>query len=163
VYWLLVALNITVLSHAQIWYALASKNSNIVSNNFLAFLLANPSMAMSKFISSVNYCSTDSMARFLNRKVLILDLKRFLISLSFEKHLSQAAALKAIVRTIRSIITIFETEFQRLYFWKNCQSVFLYCELYIGNMVWLWCNNNVLRNCTTMNKRRNNYQYFFCY
>jgi len=75
------------------------------------------------------------MARFLNRKVLILDLKRFLISLSFEKHLSQAAALKAIVRKTRSIITIFETEFQRLYFWINCQSVFLYCELHIGNMV----------------------------
>ena len=42
---------------------------------FFAFLLSNPSMAMSKFISSVNYCSVDSMARFLNRKVLILDLK----------------------------------------------------------------------------------------
>jgi len=42
---------------------------------FLAFLLANPSMAMSNFISSVSYCSIDSMAKFLNIKVLILDLK----------------------------------------------------------------------------------------
>jgi len=102
----LVALNITVLSYAQLWYALAPKNSNIVTVKqklkmtycieksskksikiriifisemkttffytitFLAFLLANPSVAMSKFISSVNYCSIDSMARFLNRKVL---------------------------------------------------------------------------------------------
>jgi len=40
----------------------------------LAFLLANSSMVMSKFILSVNYCSTDSVARFLNRKVLVLDL-----------------------------------------------------------------------------------------
>jgi len=31
---------------------------------FLAFLLANSSVAMSKFISSVNWCSVDSMARF---------------------------------------------------------------------------------------------------
>jgi len=32
-------------------------------------------MVMSKFIVSINSCSIDSMARFLNRKVLILDLK----------------------------------------------------------------------------------------
>ena len=51
---------------------------------FLAFLLANYSMAMSKSISSVNCCSTDSVARFLNRNVLILDHKQFLISFSFE-------------------------------------------------------------------------------
>jgi len=39
---------------------------------------------------------------------------------------------------------------------------FLYCELYIGNIASLWCNNNVLLNCITINnKRRNNYQYFF--
>jgi len=42
---------------------------------FLAFLLANSSMAMSKFISSVNGCSIHRVARFLNRKkVLMLDL-----------------------------------------------------------------------------------------
>jgi len=42
---------------------------------FLTFLLAHASIAMSKFILSVNCCSTDSVARFHNRKVLILDLK----------------------------------------------------------------------------------------
>jgi len=41
----------------------------------LAFLLAYSSMAMSKFISPVNCCSMDSVVRFLNRKVLILDLQ----------------------------------------------------------------------------------------
>jgi len=45
---------------------------------FRAFLLANSYMAMSKFIPSVNCCSIDSVARFLNRKVLILDLKTIL-------------------------------------------------------------------------------------
>jgi len=73
-------------------------------------------MAMSKFILSVNCCSEDSVARFLNRKVLILDLKQFLISFNFEKLLSQVAPLTAIVRKIRSIIAIFGTEFPRLYF-----------------------------------------------
>jgi len=33
-------------------------------------------MAMSKFILSVNYCSADSVANFLNRKVLKQDLKQ---------------------------------------------------------------------------------------
>jgi len=84
--------------------------------NFLAFLLANSSMAMSKFILFVDCCSTDSVARFLNRKVLILDLKQFLISFSFEKPLSQVIRLTTIVRKIRSIITIIGTEFLRLYF-----------------------------------------------
>jgi len=42
---------------------------------FLVFLLANSSMAMSKFILFVNCCSTDNVARFLNCMVLILDLK----------------------------------------------------------------------------------------
>ena len=42
---------------------------------FMAFLLAISSMAMSKFISPVSCFLIDSMARFLNRKVLILDLK----------------------------------------------------------------------------------------
>jgi len=42
---------------------------------FVAFLLANSSVAMSKFILSVSCCSIDSVATFLNRKVLILDLK----------------------------------------------------------------------------------------
>jgi len=38
----------------------------------------------------------------------------------------------------------------------------LYFELHIGNIVQLWCNNNVLLNCTTVNNKwRNNYQYFF--
>ena len=41
---------------------------------FMAFLIAISSIAMSKVISPVNCCCTDSMARFLNRKVLILDL-----------------------------------------------------------------------------------------
>jgi len=40
---------------------------------FLAFLLPDSSMAMSKFILSVNCCSIDRVARFLNRKVLMLD------------------------------------------------------------------------------------------
>ena len=36
-----------------------------------------------------------------------------------------------------------------------------YCEQYIGNIVLLWYNNNVLLNCTIMNNKwRNNYQYF---
>jgi len=56
------------------------------------------------------------VARFLNHKVLILDLKKLVIMLSFENLLSQAATLTAIVRKIRSIITIFGTEFPRLYF-----------------------------------------------
>jgi len=73
-------------------------------------------MAMSKFILSVNYCSTDSVTRFLNRKVLILDLKQFLISFSFEKRLSQVAMLTAIVRKICSIITIFGAESPSLCF-----------------------------------------------
>ena len=100
--------NITVLTHAQIWYALnahqniqillvtvqqkAKKTEKIVKKvwkarnifsfwnentifytvTFLALLLANSSMAMLKFIKSVSCCSTGSMARFLNRKVLIL-------------------------------------------------------------------------------------------
>jgi len=42
---------------------------------FLAFLLANSSMAMSKFIFSVKCYSTNSVARLPNRKVQILDLK----------------------------------------------------------------------------------------
>jgi len=83
---------------------------------FLAFLLANSSMAMSEFILSVSCCSIDSVARFLNSKVLILDLKQFLISFSFEKLLSQVATLTAVLRKIPSIITIFGTEFPRLYF-----------------------------------------------
>ena len=51
------------------------KTTIFYSVTFLDFLLANSSMAMSKFIVSVNRCSADSVARFLNRKVLILDLK----------------------------------------------------------------------------------------
>jgi len=47
---------------------------------------------------------------------------RCLIGFSFEKLLSQIATLTAIVRKIRSIITIFGTEFPRLYFWINCKS-----------------------------------------
>ena len=62
------------------------------------------------------------MARFLNRKVLILDLKYFFISFSFVKLLSQVTTLTAIVRKIRSIITIFGTELTRLYFWINCKT-----------------------------------------
>ena len=57
-------------------------------------------MAMSNFIFFVNCCSIDSVARFPNRKGLILDLKQFLISFSFEKLLSQGATLTAIVRKI---------------------------------------------------------------
>jgi len=40
----------------------------------LDFLLADSSMVMSNFMLSVNYCSTDSVARFLSHKVLVLDL-----------------------------------------------------------------------------------------
>ena len=75
---------------------------------------------MSKFISSVNCCSMDSIARFLNHKVL--KLRQFLISFSFAKLLSQVAALTAIVRKIRSNITVFGTELPRLYIWINCKS-----------------------------------------
>jgi len=35
-----------------------------------------------------------------------------------------------------------------------------HCELYISNIVWLWCNNNVLGSCTTMNNWRTNCRYF---
>ena len=52
---------------------------------FLAFLLANSSVAMSKFISSVDCCSIGSVARFLNRKLLILDLKTSLDQFQFRK------------------------------------------------------------------------------
>jgi len=52
---------------------------------FLAFSLANSYMAMSKFIPSVNCCSIDSVARFINRKVLILDLKTILDQFQFRK------------------------------------------------------------------------------
>ena len=150
--------NITVISHAQIWYALNTHHKNQTLSNktveqkakityrengkkeqkirnicisemkttiyytvtFLAYLLANSSMA--KFISSVNCCSVESVARFLKRKVLILDLKQFLIRFIFEKLLSQPATLTPIVRKICSIITIFGTEFPRLYFWINCRN-----------------------------------------
>ena len=89
------------------------KSTIFYTVTFLAFLLANASMAMSKCVLSVNCCSTDSVPKFLNHKVLILDLKQFWISFSFEK-LSQVATLTGIVRKIRSIITIFGTEFPRL-------------------------------------------------
>ena len=56
----------------------------------------------------------DSVARFLNCKVL--KLRQFLISFGFEKRFSQVATLTAIVRKIRSIITVFGTELPRLYF-----------------------------------------------
>ena len=92
------------------------KTTIFYTATFLALLPANSSMAMSKFILSVNCCSIDRVARFLNHKVLILDLKKLVIMLSFENLLSQAATLTAIVRKIRSIITIFGTEFPRLYF-----------------------------------------------
>ena len=55
--------------------SISTINSKLHVTTFLAFLLANSSMAMSKFILSVNCCSIDSVARFLNRKVIILDLK----------------------------------------------------------------------------------------
>ena len=64
----------------------------------------------------------DNLARFLNRKVLILDIKQFLVSFSFEKLLSQVATLTAIVTKIRSIITMLGTEFPRLHFWLKCKS-----------------------------------------
>jgi len=43
-------------------------------------------------------------------------------SVCFEKLLSQVATLTAIVSKIRSIITVFGTEFPSLYFWINCKS-----------------------------------------
>jgi len=92
------------------------KSTIFYTATFLALLLANSSMSMSKFILSVNCFSIDSVARFLNHKVLILNLKKLLIMLSSENLLSQVATLTAIVRKIRSIITIFGTEFPRLYF-----------------------------------------------
>jgi len=45
------------------------KNTIFYTVTFLAFLLANSSMAMLKFILSVNCCSIDSETRFLNCKV----------------------------------------------------------------------------------------------
>jgi len=51
------------------------KTTSFYTVNFLAFLLANSSMVMSKFVVSVKCCSIDSVARFHNGKVLILDLK----------------------------------------------------------------------------------------
>jgi len=71
---------------------------------------------MSKFISSLNRCSVDGMAGFCNRKVPMPDFQQFLISFSFEKLLSRVATLTAIVGKINSIITIFGTEFPKLYF-----------------------------------------------
>ena len=84
--------------------------------------MANSLLAMSKFISSLNRCSVDGMAGFCNRKVPMPDFQQFLISFSFEKLLSRVATLTAIVGKINSIITIFGTEFPRLYFWINCKS-----------------------------------------
>jgi len=70
-------------------------------------------MAKLELILSVNCCSVDSMARFINRKVLIPDLKQFLMSFSFEKLLSHVATPTAIVRKINSVVTVFGTEFPR--------------------------------------------------
>ena len=50
------------------------KTTIVYRVTFLAYLLANSSMTMSKFILSAN-CSIDIVARFLNRKGFILDLK----------------------------------------------------------------------------------------
>ena len=59
------------------------KTTTFYTVTFLALLPANSSIAMSKFILSVN-CSIDSVARFPNHKVLNLDLKKLVIMLSFE-------------------------------------------------------------------------------
>ena len=86
---------------------------------FLAFLLANSSMAMSKFISSVNCCSIDSMARFLTARcsyqILILD------QFSFRKTPLTGSYTNGNCEEKPSII-IFGTEFPWLYFWINCKS-----------------------------------------
>ena len=128
---------------------------------FLAFLFTNSSMAMSKFILSVNCCSIDSVARFLNRKVrsqVILD------QFSFRKTPLTGSNTNGDC----------EENPQHYYIWDRVPKVILlnelqkfkggfyfYCELCIGHIVRLWCNNNILLNCTTMNKRRNNYQFSF--
>jgi len=88
---------------------------------FRAFLLANSSMAMSKFIIFplllYRQCGKISQSQGARTRSYA-----FLISFSFEKRFSQVATLTAIVRKICSIITIFGTEFQRLYLWINCKS-----------------------------------------
>jgi len=79
-------------------------------------------MTMSRFISSGNCCSTEtvcqdfSSARCYARSYVIL------VSFNSEKHLSQVATLTVIVRKICSIISKFETEFQRFYIWIYCKS-----------------------------------------
>jgi len=107
------------------------KIGNFLHSNFSCLY---SSMAISKFILSVNFCSIDSVARFLNRKVLILDLKQFLISFSFEKHLSQVATVTATVNPqhyfyiwnrVPKVILLNKLQ-------KFKEALFLYCELYIG-------------------------------
>jgi len=73
--------------------------------------------------ASLNRCKgmEDQVGDFLKQLAAKLELV-LLISFSFEKLLSQVATLTAIVRKIRSNVTIFRTEFPRLYFWINCRS-----------------------------------------
>jgi len=129
---------------------------------FLAFLLTNSSMAMSKFILSFNCCSTDSVATFLNRKVRS---QVILYQFSFQKTPLTGSNTNGDC----------EENPQHYYIWNRTPKVillnelqkfkgafFFYCELCIAHIVQLWCNNNVLLNCTTMNnKRRNSYQFSF--
>jgi len=76
------------------------------SQSFVCILISLRTIIILQYSHMLKY---GMLARFLNRKVLILDLKEFSISFSFEKLLSQVATLAAIVRKIRSIITIFGT------------------------------------------------------
>jgi len=104
---------------------------------FLAFLLTNSSVAMSKFILSVNCCSIDSVARFLNRKVrsqVILD------QFSFRKTPLTGSNTNGDC----------EENPQHYYIWNRVPKVillnelqkfkgpfFFYCELCIGHIVQL--------------------------
>jgi len=85
---------------------------------FLAFLLASSSMAISKFILSVNCCSIDSVARFLNRKVrsqVILD------QLKFRKTPLTGSNTNGDCEENPQHYYYFWNRVPRLYFWANCK------------------------------------------
>jgi len=67
-----------------------------------------------------------------------------------------------IERLLRAAQTVFGGRMRLSKQWLKTTAL-LNCELYIGNIVQLWCNNDVLLDCTAINNkwRNNYYQYFF--
>ena len=119
---------------------------------------------MSKFILSVNCCFIDSVARFLNRNVLILDLKQFLISFSFEKLLTGS----------NTNSNCEETPQHYYYIWNRLPKVILLNKLQnvkAPSFYTVYCTSATSHNCdatitffnctTVNNRRRKNYQYLF--